>query len=216
MTTMTLTPLEIKNKKFKKKLKGYNKDEVDDFLDGLVDDYEALISKNRDLEKELKHADEKLEYFNELKESLNKSIIVAQEAADNVKNNANKEAETIISSANQQAEELLSTAKEQARDSIVEAEEKIKSLVEEGVMKAMTIANETEDLTKKTRIFHQNLKILMAAQMELVNSSQWDGLLTPFSNIDENKNHIQELLDKEKEDGVNSNQDGKPSEKKKS
>ena len=45
-----------------------------------------LFKKNRELEKSLKHAEEKLEYFNELKDALNQSIIVAQDTADKVKN----------------------------------------------------------------------------------------------------------------------------------
>ena len=63
--------------------------------------------KNRELEKSLKHAEEKLQYFNELKDALNQSIIVAQDTADKVKSSANKESEMIITSADNQAKETL-------------------------------------------------------------------------------------------------------------
>ena len=82
---MALTPLDIQNKKLFSKMRGYNQDEVDDFLDMIVRDYEEAVQKNRELEKSLKHAEEKLEYFNELKDALNQSIIVAQDTADKVK-----------------------------------------------------------------------------------------------------------------------------------
>ena len=51
----------------------------------IVRDYEEAVQRNRELEKSLKHAEEKLEYFNELKDALNQSIIVAQDTADKVK-----------------------------------------------------------------------------------------------------------------------------------
>ena len=82
---MALTPLDINNKTFAVKMRGYNQDEVDDFLDIVGRDYEELLQKNREMEKALKHAEEKLEYFNELKDALNQSIIVAQDTADKVK-----------------------------------------------------------------------------------------------------------------------------------
>ena len=70
-------------------MRGYNQDDVDDFLDQVTRDYEDAC-KNRELEKSLKHAEEKLQYFNELKDALNQSIIVAQDTADKVKSSANK------------------------------------------------------------------------------------------------------------------------------
>ena len=48
---MALTPLDIQNKTFPTKMRGYNQDEVDDFLDLVVRDYEELTQRNRELEK---------------------------------------------------------------------------------------------------------------------------------------------------------------------
>ena len=101
---MALTPLDIQNKNFSTKMRGYNQDEVDDFLDMIVRDYEDSIAKNRELEKALKHSEEKLEYFNELKEALNQSIVVAQDTADKVKSSASKESEVIVTSAQNRAD----------------------------------------------------------------------------------------------------------------
>ena len=59
---MALTPLDIQNKTFPTKMRGYNQDEVDDFLDLVVRDYEEITQRNRELEKAVKHSEEKLEY----------------------------------------------------------------------------------------------------------------------------------------------------------
>ena len=48
-----LTPLDIENKRFSKTLKGYNVDEVDDFLDQLTIDYEKLYKENAELKEQL-------------------------------------------------------------------------------------------------------------------------------------------------------------------
>lgn len=205
---MAITPLEIKNKNFERKFKGYNPDEVDDFLDEIMKDYELLIDRNRELEKEVKHAEEKLEYFNELKESLNKSILVAQDAADRVKDSAEKEAGVIIASANQEAEDILVKSQETAKNTVTQAEEKAREILDDAAKKATNLARETDDLTKKTRSFHQKLKMLMEAQMQLVNNQEWENLVQPFSTfINENHQNVKEILDKEKENALNSNQD---------
>lgn len=205
---MAITPLEIKNKNFERKFKGYNPDEVDDFLDEIMKDYEQLIDRNRELEKEVKHAEEKLEYFNELKESLNKSILVAQDAADKVKESAEKEAGVIIASANQEAEDILVKSQETAKNTVTQAEEKSREILDNAAKKATNLAKKTDDLTKKTRVFHQKIKMLMEAHMQLVNNQEWENLVQPFSTfIDENQQNIKEILDKEKENALNSNQD---------
>ena len=46
---MKLTPMDINNKEFKKGLRGYHADEVDEFLDEVVDNYEELYKENANL-----------------------------------------------------------------------------------------------------------------------------------------------------------------------
>ena len=112
--------------------------------------------KNRELEKSLKHAEEKLQYFNELKDALNQSIIVAQDTADKVKSSANKESEMIITSADNQAKETLVEAERKSNAMIADAEAKSTQILAEAIERARQLA-ETEDLKKKTRVFHQRL-----------------------------------------------------------
>ncbi len=66
---MVLTSLELKDKTFGTKFRGYDADEVDDFLDIVTRDYEELIRKNHEQELELKSLRERLAYFDEMKES---------------------------------------------------------------------------------------------------------------------------------------------------
>ena len=206
---MALTPLDIQNKTFPTKMRGYNQDEVDDFSDLVVRDYEELTQRNRELEKAVKHSEEKLEYFNELKDALNQSIIVAQDTADKVKTSASKESEVIVTSAQNKADELVANAEKRAHQLTTDAEEKARKILTDATEKARQLATETEDLKKKTRVFHQRISLMLESQLEQVKSPEWDEILQPFSSyVTDSHEVIKEVLakqlDNENDTDVNS------------
>ena len=101
-----ITPLEIENKKFSKKnFNGYNPEEVDDFLDELVRDYEVLYRKATVSQDQIEDLSEKIEHYNNIQETLQSTLIMAQTAAEEVKAAAQKQAEQIIKRAENQAKE---------------------------------------------------------------------------------------------------------------
>ncbi|WP_432804281.1 cell division protein DivIVA [Enterococcus faecalis] len=201
---MALTPLDIQNKDFSTKMRGYNQDDVDDFLDQVTRDYEDALQKNRELEKSLKHAEEKLQYFNELKDALNQSIIVAQDTADKVKSSANKESEMIITSADNQAKETLVEAERKSNAMIADAEAKSTQILVEAIERARQLAGETEDLKKKTRVFHQRLSLMLETQLEQVKSEEWEEILKPFSSyVGDKHTAVKEILDEQDLDNEN-------------
>ena len=53
---MSLTPLDIQHKEFTVKIKGYDKEQVNDFLDNVTKEFEEVIKQNKDLQKQLKFA----------------------------------------------------------------------------------------------------------------------------------------------------------------
>ena len=104
---MAITALDIKDKQFTTKFRGYNEQEVDEFLDIIVDDYEDLVRDNRELAARVKELEEKLAYFDEMKESLSQSVILAQETAEKVKASAADESANLINKANFNATHLV-------------------------------------------------------------------------------------------------------------
>ncbi|HEP1430416.1 TPA: DivIVA domain-containing protein [Streptococcus pyogenes] len=165
---MALTTLEIKDKTFKTKFRGYCEEEVNEFLDIVVDDYEALVRKNRDNEARIKDLEEKLSYFDEMKESLSQSVILAQETAEKVKATANAEATSLVSKATYDAQHLLDESKAKANQMLRDATDEAKR-----------VAIETEELKRQTRVFHQRLISSIESQLSLSNSPEWDELLQP-------------------------------------
>lgn len=155
MHDMSLTPMDIHNKEFTVKMRGYDQDEVNDFLDQIIKNFEILIRDKKELEKKLEFAEEKLTHYDSLQDSLNRSILVAQEAADRLKENTEKEASVILREAENNADELLRDA----------------------VGKANRIETETEELRKQSRVFRQRLQLMIEAQLEMLEKNEWDEVL---------------------------------------
>ncbi|EHI73783.1 DivIVA domain-containing protein [Streptococcus tangpeifui] len=186
---MALTALDIKDKTFHTKFRGYNEREVDAFLDDLVDDFEDLTRKNRDLEAKIKNLEEKLVYFDEMKESLSQSVILAQETAEKVKFSANTQATNLLSKANYDANQLIDEAKTRANKILRDATDEAKA-----------VAIETEALKRQSRVFHQRLLSTIEGQLNMINSQEWSELLQPtavyLQNSDEAfKEVVEKVLD---------------------
>ena len=152
---MPLTPLDIHNKEFAKGFRGYDEDEVNEFLDQVIKDYENIIREKKKLEERLNELTDRIGHYNNIEETLNKSIVVAQEAAEEVKRNAQKEAKLIIK----------------------EAEKNADRIVNESLSKARKIALEIEELKKQSKVFRTRFKMLIEAQLDMLNNDDWDHLL---------------------------------------
>jgi cell division initiation protein len=73
-----ITPLEIQNKEFRRGIRGYKEDEVDEFLDKIILDYEKLYKENLELKDNLEGMHHQLEQYREIEETLKKTLIMAK------------------------------------------------------------------------------------------------------------------------------------------
>ncbi|MGN0148965.1 MAG: DivIVA domain-containing protein [Clostridia bacterium] len=101
-----LRPIDIQNKEFAKKIKGYDCDEVDDFLDAIIQDYELLCKENQTLKDRLSLMTNTVDHYKQMEATMQKSLDVARQSAEDIRNNANIEAQTIISKAKLDAARL--------------------------------------------------------------------------------------------------------------
>ncbi|MCM3267357.1 DivIVA domain-containing protein [Paenibacillus elgii] len=151
---MALTPLDIHNKEFSRSFRGYDEDQVNEFLDQVIKDYESLIRENKELQNQLAAIQERLDHFANIEETLSKTIIIAQEAADEVKNNSKKEAQLIIK----------------------EAEKNADRIINESLTKARKVSVEIEELKKQASIYRTRFRTLIEAQLELLSKEDWNSL----------------------------------------
>lgn len=165
---MPITSLEIKDKTFGTRFRGFDPEEVDEFLDIVVRDYEDLVRANHDKDLRIKSLEERLSYFDEMKDSLSQSVLIAQDTAERVKQAAAERSNNIIHQAEQDAQRLLEEAKYKANEILRHATDNAKK-----------VAVETEELKNKSRVFHQRLKSTIESQLAIVESSDWEDILRP-------------------------------------
>ncbi len=139
-----LTPLDVHNKEFRKSFRGYSEEEVDEFLDQVVRDYEEMLREIDRLKNELGQAEEKINQFKRIEETLNNTLVVAQSTAEEVKANAKHEADLIIKEAESEAQKRLAAAREEAD----------------------RVAREFEATRKEAASFRMRLRGMLLAQLE--------------------------------------------------
>ncbi len=111
-----ITPIDIQHKTFKKALQGYDRAEVDQFLDELIETLEDDAQHIAALQAEANDLKERISHFKAMEESLQNTLVLAQRTADEVKASAHKEADLIKEQARIAAEREIATFTEAAAD----------------------------------------------------------------------------------------------------
>jgi len=145
-----LTPLDIENKIFSKSIKGYNLDEVDDFLDQLTIDYEKLYKENNELRNKAELLEKDLEHYKSVEQTLQNTLIMAQQTADDIKTNAQSRADQIIRDAQSEAR--------RATDEITKEE--------------FEIRKRTEELKRQFNVYKAKMEALLISQLEMLQDNK--------------------------------------------
>jgi len=91
-----ITGMEIRNQQFSKSMRGYSEDEVKSFLLQLAQDFENLYMENSQLKENAQRLRFELDKYNKIEETMNSSLILAQQTAETLKANAEREADMIL------------------------------------------------------------------------------------------------------------------------
>ncbi|MDR3190437.1 MAG: DivIVA domain-containing protein [Lactobacillaceae bacterium] len=157
---MALTPQEIHAKEFSGRGRNYDRAEVNEFLDQVVVDYEALIEENKTLQTKLTEADSNAKQVEDMKQSVNASILVAQEAADRLKKQTEAETAATLQQAQVEAQKIVMEANAKANVLISQSQQENQKLVDEKAALSTDMGN-----------FKAKLTGLLASQMDLINNS---------------------------------------------
>jgi cell division initiation protein len=128
-----ITPIDIQHKTFKKALQGYDRTEVDQFLDEIIETLEDEATHRAALEAEIADLRERISHFKAMEESLQNTLLLAQRTADEVKASAHKEADLIKEQARLASEREITSYNDAIVDvrrdhqRAIEAAEKAKS-----------------------------------------------------------------------------------------
>ena len=167
-----LTPVEIENKEFKKGIRGFREDEVDEFLDIVKEDFETLYRENIDLKEKIKMYQGQINKYENIEETLKATLITAQSAAEDTCSAANKKAKIIVEEAELRSRQII----EQANNRVIE------------------IRKEYDSLVKEFKIFRNKFKSLLEDEIRSIDDI--------FCDIDENSLEKMDDLQRELSDAL--------------
>lgn len=144
---MNYTPNELQNITFKKSIMGYSEDSVNEVLDKVIEDYSAYIRENIELKDKLALLNEGLQHYKTIEESLQNTLLVAQQTGEEIKRNAYDKADNVIK----------------------EAEIRSQRIVNEANQEVIKIKFEYEDMNKRLHVFKAKAETLIMSQLELLN-----------------------------------------------
>jgi len=142
---MKLTALEIKQQEFEKSLRGYDKAEVQAFLNLMSNEWEHLVARNRELEEKIDELEEKLKHYERVEEALHETLQTAKESAEQKLSGARKDARNKIEKAEMEAESIIREAtqqRQQVRQSIIRLLDRRKEIIG-GIRSYLELAQES-------------------------------------------------------------------------
>jgi cell division initiation protein len=113
---MRITPMDIEQQQFGRSFRGYNEEEVDNFLDRIAKDYEEILNENIKNKEELEKLQTRLEEYSRMEETLRSALVNAQQSASNIKESVQIEARALIEGAKIEAERIKQRAKQEILD----------------------------------------------------------------------------------------------------
>ena len=146
-------------RKFDTVFRGYDKRQVQDFMDEVIRNYEALLTKSKKTEENNKQLIEKLAYYQKIEDTMNRAIYNAESAGDQIKTSARKEAQALVSEAKNNANRIINDA----------------------LMKAERVQNRADQLKRNTDVLKRRLRQIIETQLDVIDEMD----KVDFSSIDE-------------------------------
>lgn len=199
-----LTPYDIHNKEFKRSFRGYDVDEVNDFLDQIIKDFELLTREKLELEQQVEELQAELERVMEGEgvypnteiqspQTQNQATQATQTQITNTRYNQQTETMSLqpsvaslssmeqsihksIRVAQEVAEEVRLNAKKEAELIVQEAEKNADRIINEALQKARAIHSELLDLKQKATIYRARFRTLVQSHLDILENSDWESL----------------------------------------
>jgi cell division initiation protein len=143
---MRITPLDIQQKQFKMKLRGFDVEEVYGFLEIVREEMEDLLRENANLKENIQRSESQIREYRDMETTLRETLMTAQQMVEDYKINSRKEAELLVR----------------------EAESKADSLIKEAHEKVIKIHEDITDMKGIRRHFKEELKRLIENHLKML------------------------------------------------
>jgi len=148
-----ITPMDIHNKEFKRGFRGYSEEDVDAFMDDIAGDYEKVYREYCELKERCDKLQDKLTQYEKMESTMNSTLMLAQQTAENVKVSARKEADLILQ----------------------EASNKKKQMMDETMLSLQASQQELDKIKSQTRSFRAKCRAILTSQLRLLDDMVIDG-----------------------------------------
>ncbi|WP_296924788.1 DivIVA domain-containing protein [uncultured Megasphaera sp.] len=145
--------MDIHNKEFKRGFRGYSEEDVDAFMNNIAGDYEKVYREYCELKERCDSLQDKLTQYEKMEATMNSTLMLAQQTAENVKVSARKEAELILQ----------------------EAESKKQKMLDETMMSLQNSQQEWEKLKAQTGAYRAKCRAILTSQLRLLDDMAADG-----------------------------------------
>jgi cell division initiation protein len=143
---MNITPLDIQQKRFHMGFRGYERLEVDNFLDLVREEMEALLREVTDLREFRETYDQRMNELKEREETVKNTMIMTQKLSEDMKENARREAAVIIKDTEVRSQQIIGNAQQ----------EKVK------------LEADIQELRRRKHHFLQDIKKVIQMHLEMV------------------------------------------------
>ena len=149
-------------KKFDTVFRGYDKTQVQAFVDDVIKNYELLLRKSQKTQEENIKLNEQLKYYQNIEDRMNRAIYNAESAGDLIKKNARREADSLITEARHNASRIINDA----------------------LLKAEKAQNHADQLKRNTNVLKRRLRQIIQNQLDVI--EEMDSV--DFESIDDKYN----------------------------
>ncbi len=133
-------------KKFDTVFRGYDKQQVQAFLDEIIKNYEQLLRKSQQTQEDNIKLNEQLKYYQNIEDRMNRAIYTAESAGDQIKKNARREAEMLVTEARHNASRIINDA----------------------LLKAEKAQNHADQLRRNTNTLKKRLRQIIQNQLDVI------------------------------------------------
>ena len=139
-------------KKFSVSLKGYNINEVNAFVNDVTKEYESMLNNLKNRDEQIKSLKEELIKYQNMENTLNKALLVAEDASNQIKKVASEESKRVIEEARRNASRI----------------------VNEALIKAEKLETDGENLRKRIVVFKRRFISVIETELETIDSIDED------------------------------------------
>ena len=166
---MPIRPIDIRRKEFKSGFRGYDANQVDDFLDAVADEFERNYTENQRMREEVSSLRDRLQQFEDLEGSIRAALVHAEQASNDLRRAATSEAESMRQSAQREADFTIREAQTRSHQMLADSSQRIERVQDsyEALQEAKkSFTNDFRHLLKTYTELMDNMEVSSAREIE--------------------------------------------------